>query len=58
MLADPYVVSEASAPLVAHALRTGYRPIDTAEAYDNEEGVPRVSRRAFGVSISRWMSKT
>jgi 2,5-diketo-D-gluconate reductase A len=29
----------ASASLVAHALRTGYRLIDTAEAYYNEEGV-------------------
>jgi 2,5-diketo-D-gluconate reductase A len=29
----------ASASLVAHALRTGYRLIDTAEAYFNEEGV-------------------
>jgi 2,5-diketo-D-gluconate reductase A len=30
---------EASAYLVAHALRAGYRLIDTAEAYYNEEGV-------------------
>lgn len=30
---------DASVSLVAHALRTGYRLIDTAEAYYNEEGV-------------------
>ncbi|PPT72542.1 hypothetical protein XthCFBP4691_20710 [Xanthomonas theicola] len=28
---------EASASLVAHALRTGYRLIETAEAYHNKE---------------------
>jgi cytochrome c553/AraC-like DNA-binding protein len=33
------VEPDASAPLVAHALRTGYRLIDTAEAYYNEEDV-------------------
>jgi 2,5-diketo-D-gluconate reductase A len=33
------VEPDASADLVAHALKTGYRLIDTAEAYYNEEGV-------------------
>lgn len=35
-----------SASLVAHALRTGYRLIDTAEAYYNEEGVGEGIRAA------------
>lgn len=37
---------EASADLVAHALQTGYRLIDTAEAYYNEEGVGEGIRAA------------
>ncbi len=36
----------ASADLVAHALQTGYRLIDTAEAYYNEEGVGEGIRAA------------
>lgn len=39
---------QASASLVSHALRTGYRLIDTAEAYYNEEGVG-AGIRASGV---------
>ena len=35
-----------SAALVAHAIRTGYRLIDTAEAYYNEEGVGEGIRAA------------
>jgi 2,5-diketo-D-gluconate reductase A len=37
---------DASAALVARALRTGYRLIDTAEAYYNEEGVGEGIRAA------------
>jgi 2,5-diketo-D-gluconate reductase A len=37
---------DASVSLVAHALRTGYRLIDTAEAYYNEEGVGEGIRAA------------
>ena len=33
------VSPESSASLVGHALRTGYKLIDTAEAYYNERGV-------------------
>jgi 2,5-diketo-D-gluconate reductase A len=40
------VEADESAALVAHALRTGYRLIDMAEAYYNEEGVGEGIRAA------------
>lgn len=39
--------------LVYKAIQHGYRLIDTASAYDNEEGVGRAIRRAIGQGISR-----
>lgn len=51
------VEPDASAALVAHALRTGYRLIDTAEAYYNEEGVGE-GIRASGVARDQLMVAT
>ncbi|RRN54800.1 aldo/keto reductase [Pseudoxanthomonas sp. SGNA-20] len=51
------VEPDASAALVAHALRTGYRLIDTAEAYYNEEGVGE-GIRASGVARDQVMVAT
>lgn len=51
------VEPDASAALVAHALRTGYRLIDTAEAYYNEEGVGE-DIRASGVARDQVMVAT
>lgn len=39
--------------LVFTAIQQGYRLIDTASAYDNEEGVGRAIKRAIGQGISR-----
>src|ERR1700737_192026 len=44
------VPAEDTAPLVEHALKTGYRAIDTAAAYRNEEGVGEAIR---GSGLSR-----
>lgn len=41
-IADPEVCEQA----VGDALKTGYRSIDTAAAYDNEEAVGRAVRRS------------
>src|SRR5690606_16968120 len=51
------VEPDASAALVAHTLRTGYRLIDTAEAYYNEEGVGE-GIRASGVARDQVMVAT
>ncbi|KKN92191.1 hypothetical protein LCGC14_0210040 [marine sediment metagenome] len=54
------VPEEKSAHLVSHALRTGYRLLDTAEAYYNEEGVGEgisesgVPREEIFVSTKVW----
>lgn len=51
------VEPDASAALVAHALRTGYRLVDTAEAYYNEEGVGE-GIRASGVARDQVLVAT
>ncbi|MCE8021476.1 aldo/keto reductase [Halomonas sp. MCCC 1A11036] len=54
------VPKENSAALVSHALQTGYRLIDTAEAYENEEGVGKgirdsgVAREDIFVTTKVW----
>jgi 2,5-diketo-D-gluconate reductase A len=40
------VSNEEVVPAVAEAIRAGYRSIDTAQGYDNEEGVGRAIREA------------
>jgi 2,5-diketo-D-gluconate reductase A len=40
------VSSEEVVPAIAEAIRAGYRAIDTAQGYDNEEGVGRAIREA------------
>lgn len=40
------VSNEDIVPAVTEAIRTGYRAIDTAQGYDNEEGVGRAIREA------------
>lgn len=40
------VSSEEVVPAVSEAIRAGYRSIDTAQGYDNEEGVGRAIREA------------
>ncbi len=40
------VSNEEVVPAVAEAIRAGYRAIDTAQGYDNEEGVGRAVREA------------
>lgn len=40
------ITNEAAVPAVVEAIRTGYRLIDTAQSYENEEGVGRGVREA------------
>lgn len=49
-----YLIADPDAPtIVAEAIRTGYRHIDTAEIYGNEAGVGRAIDAALGDGLAR-----